>query len=101
MRRQLRVFLVSQRLSRLLLGAAPALPTAPAGTGVVFHSRMLPVKYALNGPKWIAVVGSAFTGVFAGHFFYKTCVLNKNPPNPPRDPNEKPPERHPHAPADE
>lgn len=53
----------------------------PAGTGVMLHGRLLPVKYALNGPKWIAVVGSAIGGLFSGHFFYKNFVMMKNPPN--------------------
>ncbi|KEP60621.1 UNVERIFIED_CONTAM: hypothetical protein HHA_200310 [Hammondia hammondi] len=92
---------MAARISRRLLDAATPLPTAPAGTGAVFHSRLMPVKYALNGPKWMAVVGSAFVGVFSGHFFYKSFILSKNPPNPPRDPNEKPPSRHPHAPPED
>ncbi|PHJ23456.1 transmembrane protein [Cystoisospora suis] len=88
------------RAARLLFGAAPSLPTPPAGTGVMLHGRLLPVKYALNGPKWIAVISSAIGGLFSGHFFYKHFVMMKNPPNPPRDPNDQPPAKHPHAPAD-
>ncbi|CDI82244.1 hypothetical protein, conserved [Eimeria acervulina] len=89
------------RIARPLLAAAEfPTPAQPLGTGVVFE-HVLPVKYALSGPKWCAVVASGLSGAFAGNFFFKNCIMRKNPPNPPRDPNERPPERHPHAPEEE
>lgn len=52
----------------------------PMGTGVVFE-RTLPVKFALSGPKWCAVVASGFVGAFTGNFFFKNMVMRRNPPN--------------------
>lgn len=91
------------RLALRRLGAITSVPTPtpPPGTGVVFHSRMAPVRYSVSTSKWLLIVSAAFFGVMSGNQFYRKCIMRPNPPNPPRDPNEKPPERHPHSVAEE
>ncbi|VWU49823.1 conserved protein, unknown function [Hepatocystis sp. ex Piliocolobus tephrosceles] len=78
-----------------------SLPKPPAGAGVVFHGKVHKVKYAVSFPNYIFIIFTGFMGAMSGNFFYKKCILRKNPPNPLRDPNDLPPERHPHAPEDD
>ncbi|CAD2097793.1 conserved Plasmodium protein, unknown function [Plasmodium vinckei brucechwatti] len=78
-----------------------SMPKPPSGTGVVFHGRLQKVKYAINFPSYIFIIFSGFMGAMSGNFFYKKYILRKNPPNPLRDPNDLPPEKHPHTPEDD
>ncbi|SBS82591.1 conserved Plasmodium protein, unknown function [Plasmodium ovale curtisi] len=70
-------------------------------TGVVFHGRTQQVKYAINFPSYIFIIFSGFMGAMSGNLFYKKFILRKNPPNPLRDPDDQPPEKHPHTPEDD
>ncbi|SOV77018.1 conserved Plasmodium protein, unknown function [Plasmodium sp. gorilla clade G3] len=87
--------------TRLASSEFKSLPKPPYGTGVVFHGRMQPVKYAIKFSSYIFIIFSGFMGAMSGNFFYKKYILRKNPPNPLRDPNDLPPEKHPHAPEDD
>merc|ERR1719437_4941 len=83
-------------------GTTLPIPTPPAGTGIVFHSRMQQPKYSLSNPKWFAVFISMNFGVYLGHYFYMAFLMRQNPPNPPRDPeNTGAPEKHMHATDDD
>uniref|UniRef100_A0A3B0N2R6 Uncharacterized protein n=1 Tax=Theileria annulata TaxID=5874 RepID=A0A3B0N2R6_THEAN len=73
---------------------------APKDAGVVFSNQVLPLRFTLNFKPWLFLCLVGFTGTFCGNFFYKKFLLRPNPPNPKRDPNERPPERHPHAPEE-
>ncbi|BAM42372.1 conserved hypothetical protein [Theileria orientalis strain Shintoku] len=74
---------------------------APKDAGVVFSNQAFPLRYVLNIKPWLFLCVVGFSGTFCGNYFYKRFLLRPNPPNPKRDPNEKPPERHPHAPEEE
>merc|ERR1740129_420592 len=83
-------------------GTSLPVPTPPAGTGVVFHSRMQTPKYSLSNPKWFAIFFSMNLGVYMGHYFYMKFLMRQNPPNPLRDPeNTGAPEKHMHATDDD
>ncbi|SCP04016.1 conserved Plasmodium protein, unknown function [Plasmodium ovale] len=86
---------------RYVSGEFKSLPKPPAGTGVVFHGRTQQVKYAINFPSYIFIIFSGFMGAMSGNLFYKKFILRKNPPNPLRDPDDQPPEKHPHTPEDD
>lgn len=57
---------------------------------------MLP-KYSLSNQKWFFLFGACNAGAYAGHYFYLNFLMPANPPNPPRDPNQTPPEKHMHT----
>lgn len=93
--------MILRKSFRLFAGDMNSYPKPPVGAGVVFHGNMQQVKYALNFPNYLILLFSGFFGAMSGNFFYKKCIMRKNPPNPLRDPNEKPPEKHPHTPEEE
>merc|ERR1719161_2907871 len=78
-------------------GTSLPTPKPPPGTGVVFPSTMHHPKYSLDHGKWFVLFFAANMGLYAGHFFYLSFIMRKNPPNPPRLNNEEPPEQHPHT----
>ncbi|GAW80455.1 conserved Plasmodium protein, unknown function [Plasmodium gonderi] len=86
---------------RYLSSEFKSLPKSPAGTGVVFHGKLQQVKYAIKFSSYLFIIFSGFMGAISGNFFFKKYILRKNPPNPLRDPNDQPPERHPHAPEED
>jgi len=88
---------MSKLTSRLLQYCTLQVPTPPPGTGVVFHNKMHPIKYTVNNTKFFIMYFSGLAGAFSGNIFYTKFVMRKNPPNPPRDPNERPPEKHIHT----
>merc|ERR1712196_303919 len=69
-------------------GTSLPIPTAPAGSEEVFHSRAFIPKYSLSNPKWFSLFFAVNIGAYAGHYFYLKFLMSQNPPNPPRDPNE-------------
>ncbi|SIO73182.1 3-prime overlapp with BBM_01g00535 [Babesia microti strain RI] len=73
---------------------------APENAGVVFSSGVTPMRFTLDFKQWIFICMCGFSGAFSGNIFYNKFMLNKNPPNPSRNPNETPPESHPHTPED-
>ncbi|GBE61501.1 hypothetical protein BOVATA_029940 [Babesia ovata] len=70
----------------------------PKNAGVVFDSRAAPLRFALPFKPWIFICLAGFSGAMCGSLFFRKCVMRKNLPNPPRDPNETPPAQHPHTP---
>ncbi|KAG6440124.1 putative integral membrane protein, partial [Babesia bovis T2Bo] len=70
----------------------------PKNAGVVFDSRVAPIRFSLPFKPWLFISLMGFSGAMCGNYFFSNFILRKNPPNPPRDPNERPPERHPHTP---
>eukprot|EP00747_Dinoflagellata_sp_TGD_P164681 gnl/TRDRNA2_/TRDRNA2_184954_c0_seq1.p3 gnl/TRDRNA2_/TRDRNA2_184954_c0~~gnl/TRDRNA2_/TRDRNA2_184954_c0_seq1.p3 ORF type:complete len:107 (+),score=16.49 gnl/TRDRNA2_/TRDRNA2_184954_c0_seq1:69-389(+) len=78
-------------------GTTLSIPNVPEGTGAVFHSRMTPTKYSLSNPKWFILFFASNLGVYFGHYFYINFLMSKNPPNPPRNPDEERPEKHMHT----
>merc|ERR1711953_1523056 len=80
-----------------LYGTSLPVPTAPAGSETVFHSRMQVPKYTLSNPKWFTLFLSANPGAYLGHYFYLYFIMSKNPPNPPRNPDEERYEKHMHT----
>merc|ERR1719159_2005631 len=72
-------------------GTSLPIPTAPAGSEQVFHSRAFVPKYSLSNPKWFALFFAANIGAYAGHYFYLRFLMSQNPPNPPRNANEERP----------
>eukprot|EP00747_Dinoflagellata_sp_TGD_P168429 gnl/TRDRNA2_/TRDRNA2_194783_c0_seq1.p2 gnl/TRDRNA2_/TRDRNA2_194783_c0~~gnl/TRDRNA2_/TRDRNA2_194783_c0_seq1.p2 ORF type:complete len:105 (+),score=9.22 gnl/TRDRNA2_/TRDRNA2_194783_c0_seq1:73-387(+) len=78
-------------------GTSLPVPNPPEGTGAVFHSRMTPVKYSLSNPKWFILFFASNLGVYLGHYFYLSFLMSRNPPNPPRNPDEERPEKHMHT----
>eukprot|EP00746_Dinoflagellata_sp_MGD_P141518 gnl/MRDRNA2_/MRDRNA2_74613_c0_seq1.p1 gnl/MRDRNA2_/MRDRNA2_74613_c0~~gnl/MRDRNA2_/MRDRNA2_74613_c0_seq1.p1 ORF type:complete len:107 (+),score=9.12 gnl/MRDRNA2_/MRDRNA2_74613_c0_seq1:75-395(+) len=85
-----------QQLSNGEWGTTLPVPKPPPGTGVVFPSTMHHPKYSLGHAKWFVLFFAANAGLYGGHFFYLSFMMRKNPPNPPRLP-EEPPEAHPHT----
>mmetsp|Transcript_103832 Transcript_103832/g.180388 ORF Transcript_103832/g.180388 Transcript_103832/m.180388 type:complete len:111 (-) Transcript_103832:149-481(-) len=79
-------------------GTSLPIPNVPEGTAgtEVFHSRMQPVKYSMSNPKWFFLFFVANTGAYAGHYFYLYFLMYRNPPNPPRNKEDTPPEKHIH-----
>ncbi|GIX64358.1 N-acetyltransferase, putative [Babesia caballi] len=73
---------------------------APKNAGVVFDSRAAPIRFALPFKPWMFLCFVGFSGAMCGNLFFTKFLLRKNPPNPPRDPNERPPAQHPHTPDD-
>eukprot|EP00928_Gymnodinium_smaydae_P042673 TRINITY_DN286_c1_g2_i1.p2 TRINITY_DN286_c1_g2~~TRINITY_DN286_c1_g2_i1.p2 ORF type:complete len:109 (+),score=24.78 TRINITY_DN286_c1_g2_i1:135-461(+) len=78
-------------------GTTLPVPKAPAGSEMVFHSKMQTPKYALSNPKWFFIFVACNVGAYAGHYFYLKFLMPTNPPNPPRNPDEERPEKHMHA----
>ncbi|KAK1442815.1 hypothetical protein BgAZ_303330 [Babesia gibsoni] len=70
----------------------------PKNVGVVFDNRATPIRFSLPFKPWMFLCMVGFSGAMCGNYFFTNFVLRKNPPNPPRDPDEMPPERHPHTP---
>uniref|UniRef100_A0A0G4HL15 Uncharacterized protein n=1 Tax=Chromera velia CCMP2878 TaxID=1169474 RepID=A0A0G4HL15_9ALVE len=70
------------------------IPTAPKGTGVVFHGQMQTPPFKLDHPTFFLMWFAGLAGAFSGNAFYKSFVMRQNPPNPPRYPNERPPDKH-------
>jgi len=79
-----------RRALRLLQTSLP-IPSPPPGTGHIFHARMMQPRYSLNNQKWLAMLVAGNVGLYAGHEFYLKLIMSRNPPNPPRDKNEKKP----------
>ena len=68
---------------------------------MVFHSRMQTPKYQLSQPKWFSIFFFMNLGAYMGHYFYLKFLMQRNPPNPPRNPDEGRPEKHMHSVEDE
>jgi hypothetical protein len=100
--------LMMHRTGALRIGQGTSLPvpTAPPEAAVkkVFHARMQPVKYVLTNEKYFTFLAFWIAGMYVGNTFANTVMVSKNPPNPPRVP-EEPPEwdgkSHPHATDDD
>eukprot|EP00366_Plasmodium_knowlesi_P001163 XP_002258660.1 [Plasmodium knowlesi strain H] len=93
--------LQKNRSIRFVSSEFKSLPKPPAGTGVVFHGKLQQVKYAISFPSYLFIIFSGFMGAMSGNLFFKKYILRKNPPNPLRDPNDLPPEKHPHTPEED
>eukprot|EP00811_Abedinium_folium_P011545 NODE_20693_length_786_cov_3.726859.p1 GENE.NODE_20693_length_786_cov_3.726859~~NODE_20693_length_786_cov_3.726859.p1 ORF type:complete len:105 (-),score=10.72 NODE_20693_length_786_cov_3.726859:230-544(-) len=78
-------------------GTSLPIPQAPPGSETVFHSRMMAPKYSLSNSKWFAVFFACNLGAYVGYDVHARYLTPKNPPNPPRNPNEARPEKHLHT----
>merc|ERR1740117_756254 len=88
---------MARPMARRQYGTNLAIPKAPAGSEMVFHSRNQMPKYMLSNPKWFSIFFACNIGAYLGHFFYMKLLLTQNPPNPARNPNEWRLEKHMHT----
>merc|ERR1712062_815899 len=66
-------------------------PSAPYDSEKVFHSRNMYPEYSLPQSKWFGLFFMMNLGAYAGHYFYLNVLMGRNPPNPPRNPDEQAP----------
>eukprot|EP00927_Polykrikos_kofoidii_P041067 TRINITY_DN349_c0_g2_i1.p2 TRINITY_DN349_c0_g2~~TRINITY_DN349_c0_g2_i1.p2 ORF type:complete len:104 (-),score=10.42 TRINITY_DN349_c0_g2_i1:85-396(-) len=78
-------------------GTSLPVPAPPVGSEMVFHARMQTPKYQLSNPKWFGIFFACNAGAYSGACFYIRFLMSRNPPNPPRNPDEERPEKHMHA----
>lgn len=74
----------------------PNVPEGMTGTNVFPFQPVRPC-YSLPDGEYFTFLAAGAAGAFSGHFFYIKFLMGKNPPHPPRDPNEPRPEAHPHT----